>query len=193
MIFSFGNFTSVYSMISPQNQTQIQWFSIPWIRLWFLFLKISNCPISIIISSSDSIKFKEIIKNFSTSMWIRPLFTIIPFNSWINHEIGKFILYFDSWLCVFNDLAVWIRKSPCQQWLLCEIEGGYFSFVYWKENFDFSSWMNDWEGGEGMCQLHHVYHGESQRVQPMTYRYQIPVSIFIYYYILQFANKSWNG
>ena len=19
--------------------------------------------------------------------------------------------------------------------------------------------MNDWEGGEGMCQLHHVYHG----------------------------------
>ena len=89
----------------------------------------------------------------------QPLFTIILLNSWINLEKVKFILYFYSGLCVFNDLAVWIRKSPWQQRLLCEIEGGYFSFVYWKENFDFSSWLNDWEGDEGMCQLRHVYHG----------------------------------
>ena len=34
-----------------------------------------------------------------------------------------------------------------------------FSFVFSKENFDFSSSMNDWDGGEGMCQFHHVYHG----------------------------------
>ena len=89
----------------------------------------------------------------------RPLFTIIPLNSWINLEMVKFILYYDSWLCVYNDLAVGIRKSPWQQRLLCEIEGGYFSFVFSKENFDFSSWMNDWEGGEGMCELHLFYHG----------------------------------
>ena len=71
----------------------------------------------------------------------------------------KFTLNFDSWLCVFEDLMVSIRKSPLQQRLLCEIEGGYFSFVFSKENLDFYSWMNDWEEGEGMCQLHHVYHG----------------------------------
>ena len=71
----------------------------------------------------------------------------------------KFILNLDSWLCVFNDLAVLIRESPWQQWLLLEIEDGFFSFVFSKENFDFSSWMNDWEGGEGMSELHHVYHG----------------------------------
>ena len=89
----------------------------------------------------------------------RPSFTIILLNLWINLEKVKFILYFDSGLCVFNDLAVLIRESPWQQRLLCEIKGGFFSFVYWKENSDFSSWMNDWAGGEGMCELHHVYHG----------------------------------
>ena len=89
----------------------------------------------------------------------RPLFTIILLKLWINLEKVKFILYFDSWLCVFNDLVVLIRESPWHHRLLCEIEGGFFPFVFSKENFDFSSWMNDWEGGEGMCQLHLFYHG----------------------------------
>ena len=61
-----------------------------WIRLWVLFPKISNCRIYIIISSSDLIKFKEIMKNFPNSLWIWPLFTIIPLNSWFNIKIGKF-------------------------------------------------------------------------------------------------------
>ena len=86
----------------------------------------------------------------------RPLFTIIPLNSWINLEMVKFIPYFDYWLCVFNDLAVSIRESPWQQRLLYEIEGGFFSFVFSKDNFDFSCWMNDLEEVEGMCHVQHV-------------------------------------
>ena len=65
MIFNFRNFTSVHSMISQRNQIQIQWYLIPWIHLRVLFLKIPNLLISITDSSSDLIKLKEIIKEFS--------------------------------------------------------------------------------------------------------------------------------
>ena len=56
-------------------------------------------------------KFEEIIKNFPNSLWIRPLFTIIPFNSWIIVKISKFELCFDTRPCVFNDHSV----SSCQE------------------------------------------------------------------------------
>ena len=62
MILFFRNFSHVHSMISSRNLLQIQWFFIPWIRLRVLFPKISNFLISIHISLSDLIKFKEIIK-----------------------------------------------------------------------------------------------------------------------------------
>ena len=51
-------------------------------------------------------KFEQIIRNFPDSLWIRPLFTIIPLNSWIMLKIGKFGLYFDTWPRDFNDLVV---------------------------------------------------------------------------------------
>ena len=49
-----------------------------WNRLQVLFHKIPFSPISITDSSFDLIKFEEIIKNFPNSLWIRPIFTIIP-------------------------------------------------------------------------------------------------------------------
>ena len=39
-------------------------------------------------------------------MWIRPLFTIIPFNSLLIPQIGKFGLIFDTTPCEIDDLAV---------------------------------------------------------------------------------------
>ena len=39
-------------------------------------------------------------------MWIRPLFTIIPFNSLLIPQIGKFGLIFDTRPCEIDDLAV---------------------------------------------------------------------------------------
>ena len=99
-------------MISLRNQIKIQWFFIPWICLRVLFPKISNCLISITILSSDLVKFKEIFRNYLNSLWIQPLFTNIPLNSWFNLKIGEFGYYFDSWPCVFNDLTV----STCHTW-----------------------------------------------------------------------------
>ena len=118
MIFIFGNFTSLHSMISPRNQSQILWFFIPWIRLQVFFLKRLNFIISISDSSSDLIKFEEIIKKFPNSLCIWPLFTIIPINSWINLEIDKFGLYFDSWLCVLNDLLLSLCHMAASNWTM---------------------------------------------------------------------------
>ena len=59
----------------------------------------------------DLINFKEYIKNFLFSLWIRPLFTIIPFNSMHFHQICKFRNIFDMRPCEINDLAVASRHS----------------------------------------------------------------------------------
>ena len=55
--------------------------SIPWKRFEVLFHNLLFSPISIINSLLDLIKFEEIIINFLISLWIQPLFTIIPLNS----------------------------------------------------------------------------------------------------------------
>ena len=52
------------------------------------------------------INFEENIKNFLISMWIQPLFTIIPLNSLLNHQIGKFGNIFDRRPREINDLVV---------------------------------------------------------------------------------------
>ena len=114
VILCFEKITSLQSSISPRNQSQIHWFFILWISLQALFHKILFSPISIIDSLSDLIQFKEIIRNFPTSMWIWPIFTIIPLNLWIILKIGKFGLFFDTRPCVFNDLAVLSREQTCQ-------------------------------------------------------------------------------
>ena len=111
MIFHFENYPSLRSSISPRNQSQIRWFFIPWNHLEVLFHKIPFSLISIIDSSSDLIKFKEIIRNFPNSLWIRPIFTIIPLNSRYFHQIGKFGIIFDMRPCAIDDLAVLIRHQ----------------------------------------------------------------------------------
>ena len=108
----FRKFTFLQSLISTRNQSQIHWFLIPWIRLQVLFHKISIFPISITDSLFDLIKFEEIIQNFPYSLWIRPLFTIIPLNSWIILKICKFGLYFYAWPRIFNDHSVSSRQGP---------------------------------------------------------------------------------
>ena len=115
MILFFRNFSHVHSMISPRILIQIQWFLFPWIHLRVLFPKISKPLISIHISSSNLIKFKKIIWNYPNSLWIRPLFTTIPLNSCLFPKIGEFSINFDSWPCVFNDLAVSIRQLSVEQ------------------------------------------------------------------------------
>ena len=58
------------------------------------------------------IKFAKIPWNFPISLWIRPLFTTIPFNLCLFPKIGEFGISFDSWTCVFNNLMVLIREEP---------------------------------------------------------------------------------
>ena len=108
-ILFFKNFSPIHSMVSLRILIQIQWFLILWIYLRVLFPKISNCLISINISLSNWIKFENIPQNYLNSLWIQPLFTTIPLNSWLFLKIGEFGIYFDSWPCVFNDLVVSIR------------------------------------------------------------------------------------
>ena len=77
-IYIFRKYPFDQSSISPQNQSQIHWFLISWIRLQVLFHKISLSPIFVIDSLSDLIKFEEIIKNFPNSLWIRHYLALYP-------------------------------------------------------------------------------------------------------------------
>ena len=67
--------------------------------------------ISTIDLSSDLINFEENIRNFLISLWIRPLFTIIPLTSNYFHQIGKFEIIFDTRPCEIDDLAVSSRHE----------------------------------------------------------------------------------
>ena len=110
MISSSEIFSPLQSSISLRNQVQIRWFLILWNRFEVIFHNLLFSPISIINSLSDLINFEEFIKNFLISLWIRPLFTIIPFNSIHFHQIGKFGIIFDTRLCEIDDLAVTSRQ-----------------------------------------------------------------------------------
>ena len=118
MIFTSENFSPLQTSISPRNQDHFWWFLIPWIRFEVTFHNISFSPISTINFSSDLINFEDYIKNFLISLWIRPFFTIIPFNSTHFHQIGKFGIIFDTRLCEIDDLAVSSRHSVRQnRWI----------------------------------------------------------------------------
>ena len=75
-----------------------------------LFHNLLFFPISFINSLSDLTNFEANIKNFLISLWIRPLFSIIPFNLIHFHQIGKFGNIFDTRPCEINDLAVPSRQ-----------------------------------------------------------------------------------
>ena len=87
---------------------------IPWNRFEVYFHKIPFSPISTINFSSDLIKFEEYVKEFLNSLWIRPIFTIIPLNSSEFPKIGKFGIIFDAIPLAIDDLAVSFRQRG--QW-----------------------------------------------------------------------------
>ena len=70
------------------------------------FLKTPFSLISHLNSSSNLTKFQKISRKYLNSLWIRPLFTIIPLNSLLIPQIGKFGLYF--W-----HETVWNRRPRC--------------------------------------------------------------------------------
>ena len=84
---------------------------IPWNRFEVYFLKIPFSPISSINFPSDLIKFEDYIKKLLNSLWIRPVFTIIPLNSIHFHQIGKFGIIFDAIPREIDDLAVSSRQG----------------------------------------------------------------------------------
>ena len=111
MILLSENFSPLRILISPRNQVQIGRFLIPWNRFEVYFHKISFSPISSINFSSDLIKFEEYVKKFLNSLWIRPIFTIIPLNSSEFSKIGKFGIIFDAIPLEIDDLAVSSRHA----------------------------------------------------------------------------------
>ena len=109
-ISSVRNFSPLRNLISPRNQVQIGRFLIPWNPFEVCFLKIPFSPISSIDFPSDLIKFEDYVKKFLNSLWIRPVFTIIPLNSIHFHQIGKFGIIFDVILREIDDLSVSSRQ-----------------------------------------------------------------------------------
>ena len=98
-------------MISSRNQVRFWRFLIPWNWFEVYFLKIPFSPIFSINFSSDLIKFKEHVKKILNSLWIRPIFTIIPLNSSEFPKIGKFGIIFDAIPLKIDNLAVSSRQS----------------------------------------------------------------------------------
>ena len=110
MVFTLEIFSPLRILISPRNQVQIGRFWIPWNRFEVYFLKILFSPIFTINFLSDLIKFEDYVKKLLNSLWIRPVFTIIPLNSIHFHQIGKFGIIFDAMPREIDDLAVSSRQ-----------------------------------------------------------------------------------
>ena len=66
--------------------------------------------ISHLNSSSNLTKFQNISQKYLNSLWIQPVFTIIPLNSLLIPQIGKFGIIFDTRPCEIDDLAVSSRQ-----------------------------------------------------------------------------------
>ena len=92
-IYDSKNFSPPQSSISPRIQVQIQVFLIPWNRLEVIFHNLQFPLISIINPLSDLINFEEYVKNSLSSLWIWPLFTIMPLNSSKFPKIGNLVLF----------------------------------------------------------------------------------------------------
>ena len=90
------------SLISLLILIQIEWFLILWISLGVLFFKNINFSHFHPNSSSSLIKFWRYLKNFSMSPLIWPLLIIVLINSWLNHQISEFGIFFYVWTCVLT-------------------------------------------------------------------------------------------
>ena len=86
------------------------------------FHKIPFSPISTINFSSDLIKFEEYVKKLLNSLWIRPIFTIVPLNSSEFPKIGKFGIIFDAIPLAIDDLAVSSRQREGRKFIEDERE-----------------------------------------------------------------------
>ena len=84
-------------------------------------------------------QFEEIIKNFPNSLWIQPIFTIIPLNSRYFHKIGKFGIIYDTRPCAIDDLAVSFRQISCFLHLLDQFLR---PMSIWKWDFVEKIWRN---------------------------------------------------
>ena len=84
---------------------------IPWIHFEVIFLNPPFFLISHLNSSSNLTKFQKISRKYLNSLWIQPLFTIIPFNSLLIPQIGKFGIIFDTRPCEIDDLTVSSRHN----------------------------------------------------------------------------------
>ena len=100
------NFFPLPYLISPWLLIQIEWFLIPRIDLWVFFLKTPFSLISHLNSSSNLTKFQKISRKYLNSLWIQPVFTIIPLNSLLIPQTGKFGIIFDTRPCEIDDLVV---------------------------------------------------------------------------------------
>ena len=87
--------------------------------------------ISHLNSSSNLIHFKKISKKYLISLWIRPLFTIIPFNSIHFYQIGKLRNIFDTRPCEINDLTVSSHHFT-------NLDNQLFKTIFFKEKYSYS-------------------------------------------------------
>ena len=91
-------------------------------RSLIIFLRTPFSLISHLNSSSNLTKFQKISRKYLNSLWIRCLFTIIPFNSLSIPQISKFGIIFDTRPCEIDDLTVSSRQprvratsTPCKR------------------------------------------------------------------------------
>ena len=135
MISIVRNFFPLRILISPRNEVQIGRFLIPWNQFEVFFLKIPFSPISTINFSSNLIKFEDYVKKLLNSLWIRPVFTIIPLNSIHFHQIGKFGIIFDAIPREIDDLTVSSRHFPNWRFLSVFFVCSVLSLVSLKSKF----------------------------------------------------------
>ena len=124
------NFISLPSLISPWLLIQIERFFIPRIDLWVFFLNLPFSLISHLNSLFNLAKFQNVSWKYLNSLWIRPLFTIIPFNSLLIPQFGKLGFIFDTRPCEIDDLAVSSRQSAAKA-CLDDYETMILNNMYW--------------------------------------------------------------
>ena len=110
MIFNVRNFlsTSIFDFSAKSSPNSMILDSVD--SFWSYLSKSKFSLISHLNSSSNLTKFQKISRKYLNSLWIRPLFTIIPFNSLLIPQFGKFGIIFDAIPHEIDDLAVSSRQ-----------------------------------------------------------------------------------
>ena len=78
----------------------------------------------------------------------------------------KFILYYDSWLCVYNNLAVSIVRAHDNKDFFVKLKVDFFILYFQKRILIFPlEWMTEREGKDCVSCIFSIL-AESQPVQP---------------------------